>query len=95
MREKLRTTAVRTGRTTPPRISKQRCPSVVELSAPHPIVQPIEGEDYTVLAPPPPEKRTRWRVDVTRDRRRLAGHRRDVGREVAVKRVDVVAESGA
>ncbi|RSO49626.1 hypothetical protein DMH15_02840 [Streptomyces sp. WAC 06725] len=46
-------------------------PHVVELSAPHPIVRPIEGQDYTVLDPPPPEKRTRWRVDVTRDGHRL------------------------
>ncbi|WP_053698490.1 DUF6233 domain-containing protein [Streptomyces sp. NRRL F-5755] len=51
-------------------------PHVVELSAPHPIVQPIEGQDYTVLDPPPPEQRMRWRVDVTRDGRRLV-HRLD------------------
>ncbi|MFI2242535.1 hypothetical protein [Streptomyces chrestomyceticus] len=41
------------------------------FSAPYGIVRPIEGQDYTVLDPPPPEKRTRWRVGVTRDGRRL------------------------
>ncbi|MFB1046830.1 DUF6233 domain-containing protein [Streptomyces chrestomyceticus] len=51
-------------------------PHVVSGCAPYPIVQPLEDQDYTVLDPPPPEKRTRWRVDVTRDGRRLV-HRVD------------------
>ncbi|MFF3277166.1 hypothetical protein ACFYWU_40550 [Streptomyces chrestomyceticus] len=50
-------------------------PHVVDLSAPHPIVQPIGAQDDTALDPPP-QKRTRWRVDVTRDGRRLV-HRMD------------------
>ncbi|WP_031191186.1 MULTISPECIES: DUF6233 domain-containing protein [Streptomyces] len=39
-------------------------------------MQPIEGDDCAVLDPSPPEKRARWRVDVTRDGRRLV-HRLD------------------
>ncbi|MFF3277486.1 hypothetical protein ACFYWU_42215 [Streptomyces chrestomyceticus] len=50
-------------------------PHVVALSAPYGIVRPVEGQDYTVLYPPP-EKRTRWRVDVMRDGRRVV-HRMD------------------
>ncbi|MEU7592608.1 DUF6233 domain-containing protein [Streptomyces sp. NPDC039022] len=51
-------------------------PYVVCGCAPYPIVKPIEGQDYTALDPPPPEKRTRWRVDETREGRRLV-HRLD------------------
>ncbi|MFD7667740.1 DUF6233 domain-containing protein [Streptomyces sp. NPDC059788] len=63
------------GRVDTPRGPIQQ-PHVVAFSAPYGIVRPIEGQDYTVLDPPPPEKRTRWRVDVTRDGRRLV-HRLD------------------
>ncbi|MEU2854551.1 DUF6233 domain-containing protein [Streptomyces syringium] len=34
----------------------------VEFSARHPDVQPIEGEDYAVLDPPPADERRRWRI---------------------------------
>ncbi|WP_424892209.1 DUF6233 domain-containing protein [Streptomyces sp. XH2] len=34
----------------------------VPFSAPYPDVQPIAGEDYTVLDPPPVEERRRWRL---------------------------------
>ncbi|MEN2424370.1 hypothetical protein AABB02_40500 [Streptomyces rimosus] len=34
-------------------------PVVVEFSAPYPAVQPIEGVDYSVFNPPPPEERVR------------------------------------
>ncbi|MFF0630350.1 DUF6233 domain-containing protein [Streptomyces sp. NPDC004296] len=33
-----------------------------EGSAPHPIIQPIEGEDYRAIHAPPPEERQRWRL---------------------------------
>ncbi|MEU7222315.1 DUF6233 domain-containing protein [Streptomyces chrestomyceticus] len=51
-------------------------PIVVEFSAPYGVVRPIEGVDYSSLNPPPPEERVRWRVDATRDGRRLV-HRLD------------------
>ncbi|MGD3112877.1 DUF6233 domain-containing protein [Streptomyces sp. YGL11-2] len=31
-------------------------------SAPHPIIQPIEGEDYRAIHAPIPEERQRWRL---------------------------------
>ncbi|MFB1047380.1 hypothetical protein [Streptomyces chrestomyceticus] len=63
------------GRVNTPRGPIQQ-PHVVTFSAPYGIVRPIEGQDYNILDPPTPEKRTRWRVDVTRDGRRLV-HRLD------------------
>jgi hypothetical protein len=35
----------------------------ITFSAPHPLVQPIAGEDYRSLDPPPPGERKRWRLD--------------------------------
>ncbi|MGV4926588.1 DUF6233 domain-containing protein [Streptomyces sp. BHT-5-2] len=35
---------------------------LVEGSAPHPIIQPIEGEDYRAIHAPPPQERKRWRL---------------------------------
>ncbi|MFG2097295.1 DUF6233 domain-containing protein [Streptomyces sp. NPDC048612] len=35
----------------------------ISFSAPHPVVRPIPGEDYTSLDPPPPHERRRWRLD--------------------------------
>ncbi|MGW2634904.1 hypothetical protein ACWC2K_37145 [Streptomyces chattanoogensis] len=32
----------------------------IEFCAPYPVVQPVEGERYDVLDPPPPEERQRW-----------------------------------
>ncbi|WP_044364961.1 DUF6233 domain-containing protein [Streptomyces natalensis] len=34
----------------------------ITICAPHPVVQPIPGEDYSSLDPPPPEKRKQWRL---------------------------------
>ncbi|WP_310726226.1 DUF6233 domain-containing protein [Streptomyces sp. N2A] len=34
----------------------------ITFSAPFPVVQPLPGEDYTSLTPPPPEQRKRWRL---------------------------------
>lgn len=34
----------------------------VTFCAPHPVVQPVEGEDYSSLDLPPPEERKRWRL---------------------------------
>ncbi|CAM5310125.1 DUF6233 domain-containing protein [Streptomyces abikoensis] len=34
----------------------------VSFCAPHPLVQPLPGQDYSVLNPPPPGERKRWRV---------------------------------
>ncbi|MFF8902459.1 DUF6233 domain-containing protein [Streptomyces lydicus] len=45
---------------------RRRGPSLatrtVTFSAPHPVVQPLPGEDYTSLDLPPPEQRKRWRL---------------------------------
>ncbi|GAA2687197.1 DUF6233 domain-containing protein [Streptomyces lunalinharesii] len=35
----------------------------VPISAPYPVVQPVAGQSYVSLDPPPPEERQRWRVD--------------------------------
>ncbi|OKI02618.1 hypothetical protein A6A06_16560 [Streptomyces sp. CB02923] len=47
----------------------------MEFGAPYPIVQPIEGVDYSSLNPPP-EERVRRRIDEAKDGRRLL-HRID------------------
>ncbi|MEU9489420.1 DUF6233 domain-containing protein [Streptomyces decoyicus] len=36
----------------------------VTFCAPHPVVQRIEGEDYSSLDLPPPEERKRWRLSL-------------------------------
>lgn len=40
-------------------------PRVVTICVPYPVVQPIPGENYRSLHPPPPEERQRWRLDHT------------------------------
>ncbi|WP_407547834.1 DUF6233 domain-containing protein [Streptomyces sp. Pv4-95] len=35
---------------------------MITFSAPHPVVQPLPGEDYSSLNPAPPHERRRWRI---------------------------------
>ncbi|MFH8558950.1 DUF6233 domain-containing protein [Streptomyces celluloflavus] len=37
---------------------------IITFCAPHPVVQPLPGQDYTSLDPPPPQERRRWRLDI-------------------------------
>ncbi|MGI5526810.1 DUF6233 domain-containing protein [Streptomyces syringium] len=49
------------------------------FSAPHPVVQPLPGQDYSAHDPPPPEDRKRWRVS-----ERVSGR----GPDLVVHRLD-------
>lgn len=50
----------------PDRVDRRHGPALtsrtVTFCAPYPVVQRIEGEDYSSLDLPPPEERKRWRL---------------------------------